>query len=227
MPWAITGWKEHYEDRNTRRLVNLQWYPERSKLLTTGYCALMEHEDGAAIYGVFCVLKRIAAAMPRDLRNGVLIRDTGQALTVKILASYTRLPEALLTRAFEVLSSPEIGWMHNTDDAPAPAKPKPVEPPHEVGALEEIAARISERHLPTRTMSPQMVAQAMLRLTENLQDQPKKWAHIDEHHGWRCENDWADIEPRFVKSLKKWLDEDALEPIPKTKKTEPVREWSA
>lgn len=217
MAWRIRGWNEIYEDHNSRKLKRLPWYREPSSNDSYAYAALIHREDGPAIYGVWSMLKKVAATAPHPNR-GFLLRGQNQPHTTKTLAILTRMPEDLIKTAIGALLDPEIGWIEEIPDSESqlkrPSEPTvtQIEPP--AVHLDEVAEHICARHPKPKTMSVQACGRLLEKIIEGAAE-PAKWLkHIEAHHAWRCENEWADCEPRFVKTLAKWLQEDPMAPIP-------------
>lgn len=219
MAWRIRNWNETYENNKSRQLKEMPWYREPTVTDTYEFAFLISKPNGWAIYGVWALLKKIAATAPQSQR-GFLVRGLNKAHTIQTLSFQTRAPEDLLKQAIETLLDPEIGWLEEvdlpSDHAQKPkAQPQAVEPKALPDySLDEFAERICARHPKGKTMSVQACGRLLQKIVENAAD-PVKWLrHIDAHHAWRVENEWAECEPRWVKTLAKWLQEDPMAPIP-------------
>lgn len=106
--YRIRNWGSLYENNRTRELKKLDWVPIPNKQDGDGYTALMEHRDGTAILGAFIACVQIASKCePR----GVLVRDGQKPHSASSLARMSRVPEALMQRALDILSGDEVGWL--------------------------------------------------------------------------------------------------------------------
>jgi len=85
----------------------MQWLPLPIKLDGEGYAALMDHENGAAHFGVFVAVLEVAARCPR---RGVLAGASGP-YTEKSIARSIRMPEPVVIEALIRLASDDIGWV--------------------------------------------------------------------------------------------------------------------
>jgi hypothetical protein len=219
MAWKIKNWNETYENNKSRQLKELPWYREPTVTDTYGFAFLIAKNNGIAFYGVWALLKKVAATAPQSQR-GYLMRGINKPHTIQTLSFQTRIPEELIREAIEALLDPEIAWLEEVDLPGVSTKPLTAQtqdhPPEEapVVHLDEIAEHICARHPKPKTMSVQACGRLLEKIIEGAAE-PAKWLkHIEAHHAWRCENEWADCEPRFVKTLAKWLQEDPMAPIP-------------
>ncbi len=112
--YQIAGWNENFETKNSRPIKrkSLGSFPLKQDGL--GYKRnMLQGEDGVAIYGAF-VAVAVRCHLHRPPRDGWITedgREDGPLLTVEDLSALTCVPEPLLCRMFEVLSSKRIGWI--------------------------------------------------------------------------------------------------------------------
>lgn len=114
--YRIKDWNERFETAQSRRCKKLNWVAIPNSHDGAGYRRLMAREDALAIYGAWVIIVQVASkCSPR----GTLAND-GEPLTAIDLHFKTGAPEKDFDTAFEVLSSPEIGWIErvNSDQAP-------------------------------------------------------------------------------------------------------------
>ena len=104
--YRIRDWAQHFENNRTKEIKKLAWVPFPNKHDGDGYTELLDHENGPACYGAWCVLVQIASKCdPR----GTLLRDTLKPHTPQSLARMSRFPVAIISEALDVLVS--IGWI--------------------------------------------------------------------------------------------------------------------
>lgn len=106
-------------------------------------CRILSLPDGAAVYGIWCLL---AGALSRHGpgRDGWLTHDGspgGAPWTLDDLAVRWRRPVSEIARAFQVLSSPDIGWLEGISTqsvAPvAPATPAKADVPQDAPLFDQ------------------------------------------------------------------------------------------
>lgn len=107
--YRIKDWDRCFESNQERKRVKgkLAWVR-----ITTesglAYKRLMRRPDGAALYGCWVALVRVAATQHA---RGVLAREDGTPLDADDLEVLTDIPAAEMAKAMEVLSSADIGWL--------------------------------------------------------------------------------------------------------------------
>lgn len=117
--YRIRNWEKHFENSLTRQLKGLSWVPIANKYDGDGYTALMENENGYAVYGAWITMVGIASkCTPR----GTLARSDGSPYTPNSLSRITRIPAKIYEMAIPILL--EIGWL----EAPAPVENEPSDP---------------------------------------------------------------------------------------------------
>lgn len=108
----IKDWDTKYENSRTRELKKLDWVPVPNTHDGYGFRTLMSMEDGTAIFGTWILMLEVASkCSPR----GMLRKGTGLAHTAESLAVMTGASANQFTRAIEVLTDPEIGWIEDVD----------------------------------------------------------------------------------------------------------------
>lgn len=112
--YAVRDWDSIYENNRTRELKNLAWVPIPNNHDGYGYSAIMSLQDGPAIYGAWIACVQVAS---RCDPRGTLLRGTKTPHTPRSLALQTRLPEELVSRMLDVLSSEDIQWLTITESS--------------------------------------------------------------------------------------------------------------
>jgi len=112
--YRIKDWNERFETAQSRRCKVLNWVAIPNSHDGAGYRRLMARDDATAIYGIWVLIVQVASkCSPRGtLANG------SNPLTAIDLHFKTGAPEKDFETAFEVLSSPEIGWLEVVDSVP-------------------------------------------------------------------------------------------------------------
>ena len=106
--YAIKDWNETFENFRTRALTTaLRWVQLPTKQDALGFRMLMRSPEGVSAYGVFIALVQIAAKVPN---RGVLADDKGP-MSDNVLAARVGCSLEILTKALEVLTGPEVGWI--------------------------------------------------------------------------------------------------------------------
>lgn len=115
----IRNWNKHYETNKTRILKTLNWLALPVALDNDGYAELMEHENGAAHFGVFVALLEVAA---RGVPRGTLLRARNVPHDALSLARVCRIPAPTVQEAVTRLLN--IGWIEtwHTDALEVPGK---------------------------------------------------------------------------------------------------------
>jgi len=115
MTLRIRDWDKHFENNRTRELKKLSWVPFPNKHDGDGYTELVDHKDGVAHFGCWCLICEVASKCdPR----GTLLRDDKTPHTFETIARMTRASATDMRSAIERLIS--IGWIESCDN-PAPS----------------------------------------------------------------------------------------------------------
>ena len=111
MTFRIVNWDDHFENNRSRDVQVLNWVPVPNKLDGDGYTELIDHPDGASIYGawVACVL----VASKCDPR-GTLLRAGNKDHDSASLSRITRIKAKWFDLMFERTLS--IGWIETYDN---------------------------------------------------------------------------------------------------------------
>jgi len=104
--YRIRGWDEDFENSRTRDIKVLTWVKLPIRLDSDGYTELLEHEDGAAHFGAWCAIVKVAA---RCDPRGYLLRGNRTAHDAKSLGRITRIKPTLIEKALPRLVS--NGWL--------------------------------------------------------------------------------------------------------------------
>jgi hypothetical protein len=106
----ITNWELRFENNRTRELKTMSWVPVECEVDSFGYTELADHRNGAAHYGVWIAMVKIAAGSPE---RGALIRvgEKGKVFphTPATMARIARLPVKFFREAIPRLIT--IGWL--------------------------------------------------------------------------------------------------------------------
>jgi hypothetical protein len=102
----IRDWSKHFENNRTRELNHIAWVPMPNKHDGDGYTELVDHPNGAAHFGAWCVIVQVAS---RCDPRGTLVRDRAVPHTAASLARITRFPEAVFDEVIPRLL--DIGWL--------------------------------------------------------------------------------------------------------------------
>lgn len=127
MTLRIRDWDKHFENNRTRELKKLSWVPFPNKHDGDGYTELVDHKDGVAHFGCWCLICEVASKCdPR----GTLLRDDKTPHTFETIARMTRASATDMRSAIERLIS--IGWIESCDN-PAPSCDLIPHPPAQKG----------------------------------------------------------------------------------------------
>lgn len=111
--YQIKRWDHHFETAQSRRVAKLQWVGVPNKQHGLGLTWILEQEDGAAIYGIWCLLIG-ACSHQSPPREGWLTVDgspNGDPWTAHDLSKRWRRPISEIRRALSVLSGHKVGWI--------------------------------------------------------------------------------------------------------------------
>lgn len=111
--YQVLDWNLKFENERSRRYNFCRFVCVPNKQHGMGFTRLMSLPDGAAIYGMFHMIIG-ACSQQKSPREGWLTDDggrQGRPWWASDLAVRFRQTEANFTRALEILSSPEIGWL--------------------------------------------------------------------------------------------------------------------
>lgn len=136
MIYQVKDWQKHFENSKSREREKCGFVCVPNKQHGMGFAKIMIQKDGAAIYGIWiCILG--ALSQQANPRNGWLTDDgkqDGRVWTAEDLALKFRRPVNEVSRALEVTSSEDVGWIVPVQCPPATRR-VPAECPS--GTLEE------------------------------------------------------------------------------------------
>jgi len=140
----VRNWTR-FESYRTRRMKSIKSIRVPTNLENEGYVDLISHENGAAHFGAWVAILRVASQCnPR----GTLMRNNASPYTAASLARMTRMPVTLFDEALPRLV--EIGWLevvHSGDEAKradADAGIPQADAPPANGTMEESNGTLSE-----------------------------------------------------------------------------------
>lgn len=127
--YKIRDWNEKYENNRTRELKKLDWLPIPNKQDGDGYTLVMEHKDGAAIFGAWIACAQIAS---RCEPRGTLLRDGKKPHDSASISRMSRIPVKIIEAMLELVSSPDVNWLEINEittecDNPASSCDNPAE----------------------------------------------------------------------------------------------------
>jgi len=112
MIYRVKDWDLLYEKAQTRKCVTMNWVAVPNRHDGAGYSAVADHDRSCELFTAWILILQVASRMPS---RGTLCKDN-KPLTPKDLARRTRFPEEIFRLAFDVLVSPEIGWLEMIDE---------------------------------------------------------------------------------------------------------------
>ena len=110
--YQITNWAEKYEVAQGRKCTTMKWVAVPNSHIGNGYAAMVEHDRRESLFCAWNLIIQVASKMPK---RGLLVADSGKALTAKNLAFQTHFPAEIFELAFEVLSQDDIGWLERVE----------------------------------------------------------------------------------------------------------------
>jgi hypothetical protein len=88
--WRIKDWEKTYENKDTRKLVRLNWVPIPNKHDSLTFSRIRREQDAAAIYCGFQLMVQLASKSERSQRGWIV--SGGEALTLEDMALVTGFP---------------------------------------------------------------------------------------------------------------------------------------
>jgi len=102
----VHDWSANFENNRTREIKRMAWVPMPTKHDGDGFTELLDHKDGMAHFGAWCLIVEVAAKCdPR----GTLVRDGNLPHTPSTLARMTRGKRSVFAVAIDRLI--KIGWL--------------------------------------------------------------------------------------------------------------------
>jgi hypothetical protein len=105
--YRVRHWDTIFENSRSRSFKKLDWVPIPNKHDGKSYRRLIAMENGLAMYAAWLLIVQVASKCPQ---RGVLADEDGP-LDASDLSFKTGVPADVFVQAFQVLSSPEIGWL--------------------------------------------------------------------------------------------------------------------
>lgn len=125
MVYQIPMWDEEFENNKSRDVDECSFVAMPNKQHGMGLTRILAREDGAAVFGIWCLILQAASRQPRP-RQGWLT-DDGQAnglpWDAEDMALRWRRPVTEIQNALAVLSSAKIGWLVAVEMASADSVP--------------------------------------------------------------------------------------------------------
>lgn len=113
MAWQIQHWDRTYENAKSRTFNSCAFVCVPNQQDGDGIIHILTQPDGAAIYGIFCLIVGRLSRQPKP-RGGWLTSDgtpTGTPWTAERMATWWRRKPDEILRAMEVLTSPDVAWI--------------------------------------------------------------------------------------------------------------------
>lgn len=109
---TIAGWKETFENADSRKRQRLKWFFSPSGCDSRGYLALVSFFDpGAAMQalGVFQAICQASATFRSDLR-GTFVNTDGTPMELQQISVLIRVPICHLSASLEILTDKRVRW---------------------------------------------------------------------------------------------------------------------
>ncbi len=109
--YVIKDWDDIYENNRSKEIKNPSWVPIPNKLYGDGYSLIMEHKDGASIYGAWIALVCIAQ---RCGVRGTLMRSNGMPHDIASISRITRIKQTVIKLMIDYSINP-LKWLEIQD----------------------------------------------------------------------------------------------------------------
>lgn len=112
MTYQIKDWDLYFENDRSRTREKCSFVCVPNKQHGMGFVRIMAQKDGAAIYGIWCLI--LGACSQQKKRSGWLTDDgerTGTAWGADDLADKFRRPAEEIQRALDFVCSKKVDWM--------------------------------------------------------------------------------------------------------------------
>lgn len=117
MSYRIKSWDETFENNRSRVIDRLTWVAIPNAFDGDGYVEIMQEEDGVTLLGVWDLLVRLASRVPKESRDGRILRRGDKPHTARTIASVTRAPEAIIQRGLDYFM--DLGWLEEAPERQA------------------------------------------------------------------------------------------------------------
>lgn len=110
--YQVKNWEKHFEIAQSKRVEGpLSWVPVPTKHDSLSFRRIMAMDDGPAIFGAWVLILQVAAKCKVRGMLGELSEDGPTEFGPGELEMMTGCPSSLFSRALEVLTSKEVGWI--------------------------------------------------------------------------------------------------------------------
>jgi hypothetical protein len=109
--YFVKDWDTHFENSESRKVKVPRWVAVPNRHDGKGYRRVLKHPRAVEIFCAWCLIIQVASKTPV---RGILSDHDGP-LTDEDLADATGYPRDIFAIAFQVLSSPAIGWISYED----------------------------------------------------------------------------------------------------------------
>lgn len=122
MKYQIKDWDLHFENDRSRQREKCSFVCVPNKQHGMGFARTMAEADGAAIYGIWCLI--LGACSQQKKRDGWLTENgesSGSPWGAEDLAVKFRRPKEEIQRALDFIGSNRVGWIqiHNDEKSPS------------------------------------------------------------------------------------------------------------
>jgi hypothetical protein len=107
MTYSIKDWDQHYEKADTRKCKDMKWVAIPTDTADKKYRRITKMKDGPEIFGMWLSIVEVASKMPV---RGILSDNDGD-LSFEDMELIGGFPANLYEKAIKRMSSPEIGWI--------------------------------------------------------------------------------------------------------------------
>jgi hypothetical protein len=123
----IREWATHFENNRTKELKRMAWVPMPVKHDGDGYTELLDHENGAAHFGVWCFIVQLAAKCePRGTLIRTIVEEDQKGAIPQAPATAPHSPATMArisrmkVRDFEeaIPRLLQIGWLEEVTEIP-------------------------------------------------------------------------------------------------------------
>jgi len=123
--YRIKDWAR-YETHETRKIKTLSWVPIPNKHDGLSFKRIAKREDATDIFTAWILMLQVASKGPQESR-GLLCRDD-LPLSPDDLEMMTGFNSGIFSKAYDVLSDANIGWIECYKESPAMPGDHPDEP---------------------------------------------------------------------------------------------------
>ena len=110
--YQVTNWDENYEVSQGRKCSTMKWVAIPNSHSGHGFSVIAGHDRAEDLFSAWILIIQVASKMPK---RGLLVSDSGKAVTSKNMAFRTHFKAENFELAFEVLSGDDIGWIERVE----------------------------------------------------------------------------------------------------------------